>query len=138
MLTYDPTTGEMARNGVVIGARSKGSSNTYLLIRHQGKVRKAHRVAFELMDVTIPQGKEVDHINRDGTDNRWCNLRLVTRSENQRNKKVYTNSASGMRGYNYRPERKSPHCARVYVKGKSVSKSFTSKAEALEWIQATK
>lgn len=35
----------------------------------------------------IPDGLEIDHINGDESDNRICNLRLATKSENQQNKR---------------------------------------------------
>lgn len=41
---------------------------------------------------------EVDHINRDRLDNRLVNLRTVTRSENMKNKRRYSNNKSGATG----------------------------------------
>ena len=49
-----------------------------------GKNVYAHRAALALAYGEWPQG-EVDHINRDKSDNRLCNLREVTHSENRRN-----------------------------------------------------
>lgn len=40
----------------------------------------AHRVAFKLMTGRDPDG-DVSHRNGDTLDNRWCNLREITRSE---------------------------------------------------------
>ncbi len=50
----------------------------------------------------------VDHINRDRTDNRLCNLRWVSHAENNDNKCVKKSAKSGFRGISHIPRRESP------------------------------
>lgn len=55
-----------------------------------------HRVIMGFPDM------QVDHINGNGLDNRRCNLRLVTHSENQMNRKgPAKNGQSGVRGISF-------------------------------------
>lgn len=51
--------------------------------------------------LSVKKGFEVDHINRNPLDNRRCNLRYVTTSQNQMNKKMQTNNTSGFRGVSW-------------------------------------
>ena len=45
-----------------------------------------------------PDGLFTDHINREGLDNRKCNLRTVTRNQNIFNSKPRKNNTSGYKG----------------------------------------
>ena len=49
---------------------------------------------------------ETDHINRDKTDNRFANLRAVTKSENMHNIGKYKCNTSGYKGVSYQKCRK--------------------------------
>jgi len=46
----------------------------------------------------IPDGYEVDHINRDKLDNRDCNLRIVSRTQNAANIGINIANKSGFKG----------------------------------------
>jgi len=58
----------------------------------------AHRLAFQFMTGRPPVG-QVDHINGDRADNRWCNLRDVSQHINLLNShKAKANNKLGVRG----------------------------------------
>ncbi len=40
----------------------------------------------------------IDHINRDGTDNRIENLRSISNAENQRNRSIFKTNKTGING----------------------------------------
>lgn len=58
----------------------------YRVVRIRSKLYFVHRLVVEaFIQYPIPDGYEVDHINRDRSLNILSNLRIVSRSENQRN-----------------------------------------------------
>ena len=58
----------------------------YWLVGYQGIQAREHRIIWMLHHGEIPAGMQVDHINRDRSDNRIENLRLVTNRANSHNK----------------------------------------------------
>ena len=96
----------------------------YKGVRFKGEAYLAHRLIWILLKGNIPKGLQIDHINRDKSDNRIENLRLVNHSENQINNeaKGYTKDKStGL------------YMARIKRNGKSAYLGrFSSKEEAQE------
>lgn len=62
-----------------------------------GKACFAHRVIWAIVTGAWPEN-EIDHINRNGEDNRWVNLREASRSENMRNTRLGSHNTSGAKG----------------------------------------
>lgn len=66
-----------------------------------------HRIILSrMLGRTLLKHELTDHINGNGTDNRRCNLRLASASQNQANSKKPRNNASGVKGVWYDRKRK--------------------------------
>jgi len=57
-----------------------------------------HRLIYEKHFGSIPDDKQIDHIDQDKLNNRRSNLRLCSHAENQRNQNVYKNNKLGVKG----------------------------------------
>lgn len=111
LLDYDPETGVFIWK-VDRGKRTKKGSfagsldnKGYLIIRFNGKGYKAHRLAFLYMEGYFPEN-QVDHIDRDKTNNKWNNLREVSHTCNMRNCKISKINTSGITGVSWHKGRK--------------------------------
>ena len=103
IVSYDPETGIFrwlirVRSTLPAGSRAGTvRKDGYRLILHKGEHVYEHRLAWaimtgeELMEDEFRgkrPGLQLDHINRDRSDNRWVNLRIATRQQNQGNRVV--------------------------------------------------
>jgi len=73
---------------------------------------------------------EVDHINRNRTDNRIENLRWVTHSENLQNKGSYKNNTSGHKFISFHKQSQRWQYQNI-INGTRDYKSFNTKKDAL-------
>lgn len=71
----------------------------------------AHRLAYLYVTGSLPI-KEIDHIDGDGTNNKFNNLRSVSSIENLKNKTIQSNNRSGFNGVSWNKKLKKWH---VYV-----------------------
>lgn len=106
--SYDPSTGVFRHLDRAIAKKSTaGTVNArpaggYQALCVGHKKVYAHRAAWMHVHGDIPDGLVIDHIDGDGLNNRLVNLRLVTRSINQRNKKA---NAAGLVIFGVYPRR---------------------------------
>lgn len=114
LFTYDRETGVLywrIRNGNntrrnYVAGPSKGTKDGYRQVSIKGKMYMEHRIIMMLCFGHIPENAEIDHINHIRNDNRLCNLRFVTMSENRRNQSVNSKSTTGVTGVYFSKTRK--------------------------------
>lgn len=131
-LAYDPETGlftwRVSRGSVKPGVHAARSACRYTAVRMDGKRYYAHRLAFLWMTGCWPEG-DVDHIDGDGTNNRWSNLREATQSQNNGNQRLRSDSVTGFKGVGYvRKDR--AYRARLRVGGKQLALGYFKTPEA--------
>jgi len=97
---------------------SKKSKTQYLAIGIHGKYHALHRVAFAIMAGYIP--KEVDHIDHNGLNNKWNNLRASNSFDNSKNLPMQKSNKSGCIGVNWHKAAKKWHARAVDMNGKRI------------------
>lgn len=107
LLSYDPATGEFrwkvtnsnrCKAGNVAGwDQDDGKGRVRICITVDGKKHKAHRLAWLITHGVWPP-QLIDHINGNSADNRLCNLRLATPSQNSFNRGEQSTNTSGHKG----------------------------------------
>ncbi len=104
IFNYDPDTGVLTHteaNKYVPELHGKRAGHLHhqgyrdVVIRH--RLYREHRIVWLYVYGAMPDG-HIDHINRCRDDNRICNLRIVTRSQNKHNGNTYANNTSGVPG----------------------------------------
>lgn len=83
-------------------------------VRINGKVRAIH---MHRVIVNPPLDKQIDHINGDGLDNRRCNLRLCTQSQNNMNSRKRNDCSSIYKGVTWHKREQKWH-ARIKMNGR--------------------
>ena len=105
VISYDPETGifvnlEMRSASAPAGAAAgcKNKTTGYVVIRHRKELYLAHRLAWLFVTRNDPGDLQVDHINGEPSDNRFCNLRLATPRQNLLNCKRPVTNTTGVKG----------------------------------------
>lgn len=120
---YEPDTGRLIwrkRNRNLTGLEAGGvdSGHGYRRVRVCGRLELAHRVIIAMETGAWPEN-QVDHINGVRDDNRICNLREATMSQNLRNKQIYKSNKSGCPGVHWHKQHGKWY-AGLQINGKSV------------------
>jgi hypothetical protein len=117
LLSYDPETGVfrwLVRR--LPGNIRKQSISGYRGIHIDGRRYKCSRLVWLYQTGEWPT-HEIDHVNGDRVDNRFCNLREATLTENRWNSRKRVNNTSGYKGVSWDSAR-SLWKARINVGGK--------------------
>jgi hypothetical protein len=122
ILKYDPDTGiftwvkhkPQQRKDIPPGFINSGG---YHIIKIDLVPYKAHRLAWLYVHGHWPP-HFLDHINMVRNDNRICNLRLATSSENGLNRRKFKNNTTGYMGVSYNKNSKK-YVSMLMIDGKS-------------------
>lgn len=77
----------------------------YICSKFAEKQTPRYTILHRFIIKNIPEGMQIDHINRNTLDNRKSNLRIVTPHENMMNRRITSKSKNGGFNVYYRPSK---------------------------------
>lgn len=98
------------------------------------KCYQVHRIIMELHGHTLSEVDEVDHEDGDGFNNKYSNLRVVSKEVNLHNQRMYKSNSSGVTGVDWHKSKKcgtTSAVARWNEGGKQKSKFFSTRRYGL-------
>lgn len=105
----------------------------YIRVHVSGRLYYLHRLVWMFFNGEIADGFDIDHINRNRSDNRVTNLRLAKRYENSQNiSGARSTSKTGIVGVCL-DKRSGKYVASISIKRKFYKKLFLNKKEAGDW-----
>ena len=135
---YDPETGSWTRlisSGGNLAGTPAGCVHPggYIKLKIKGDAYMSHRLAWFYMTGEWPKNR-IDHVNGLEGDNRWCNLREATNSENMLNRKMNKNNKTGVKGVSF-DNQTQRWSVQVYYKKKNYKKRFDDFEVACEFAE---
>ena len=130
---YDPSSGRIIwtkplSNRVKSGDEAgKKNARGYKVFGFDGKTLYCHRAAWYLIYGYWPEN-DIDHINRDKSDNRIENLREATRTQNNGNVELLNSNSSGFRGVSFE-KRREKYAAYIWIENKKKHLGYFWNAE---------
>jgi len=103
LLAYSPDTGlftwvsSKSKKPIIGAIAGTRHPHGYIRINIQGRMYYAHRLAWMYVHGKFPS-HEIDHIDRDPSNNKIANLRLATHAQNSRNTPKRRTNTSGFKG----------------------------------------
>lgn len=106
--------------------------NGYWRCSFDGKWYSTHRLVWEYHHGPVPDGMDVEHIDRNRANCKLSNLRLATRAQNMQNTVAHKDSSTGAKGVS---KAGAKYHAYVNHLGKRYQTKTATLAEAVEWVR---
>lgn len=143
------------RIGHPVGSVINGKKNSYWMVGIGGMGSfLIHRIIWVMLNGQVSEEKEIDHIDGNGLNNKYSNLREVEKSINSRNKRIRSDNKTGVNCVHYVPQPSynpknisdayraqfSPIKGEILTKHFSIRKygEFEAKHLAEEWLENMK
>lgn len=114
----------------------KKSRTKYRSIHIFGKTLQEHRLAFLYMTGNFPS-TGIDHIDGNGLNNSWTNLRQANQSQNKANGRLNLNNSTGFKGVSFY-KKTNKYKAQIYVRRRNIHLGYfvTARQAAMAYRNA--